>query len=270
MTRALGHIFMTMCTALLACGRASTASSPIGGTSLSVTPTSVGALTGREVSFTISPAASVVWSVDETSSCGTISNVGVYRAPATVPSSGECHVSAVSQADASERAHATITVLADVVGTWAPISPPVDYAYVALSNYGIQGLDGAKADAPKPLYVGTCLYGVWKSTDGGDTWTQTDDPFTGRNWSLVVDPTDSDVVYTLDGFGTSGLWKTTHGGASWVHISTKSLAHIEIDPLDHLHLLMTEHSGNYDLWESLDGGSTWINKGHPWGSQDRK
>jgi hypothetical protein len=260
--------------AIAACGTSSSLSMPLAPSAspFSIAPASVGVLTGRTVSFTTSPAIPVDWSVEEASSCGTISTAGVYSAPGAVPSGGDCHVSAASKADASVRAKATVTVFADAVGAWVPVSPPVDYAYVALSNYGLQGIDGAKPDAPKTLYVGTCLYGVWKTTDGGDTWAHTNDSFTGRNWSLVVDPTSSDVVYTLDGYGTGGVWKTTNGGASWTNvqhnIATNDLSHIEIDPQNHLHLLVTEHSGNYDLWETQDGGATWTNKGHPWGGHN--
>lgn len=157
-------------------------------------------------------------------------------------------------------------------GDWVDVSPPVDYKYVPLYNYGVQALGGAVADAPRTLYLGTCLHGVWKTTDGGQTWARTNDHFSGRNWSLVVDPTDSRTVYTTDGYGINGLWKTTDGGATWVdfthNMGDSDVSHIEIDPHNHLHLLVSLHGGNYDLFETLDGGTTWTNKGHPWGANN--
>jgi hypothetical protein len=158
-------------------------------------------------------------------------------------------------------------------GTWEDVSPSgVDYT-CSPNNYGFQSMDGAKKDAPKTLYVGTCNQGVWKTTNGGDSWFKASTgagSIDGRNWSLVVDHSNSNIVYTLCGFGgRQGIWKSINGGVDWAqvqnNITQNDLSHVEMDPLDHQHLLVTEHSGNYDLWESHDGGATWTNKGHPWG-----
>jgi hypothetical protein len=175
---------------------------------------------------------------------------------------------------------------------WKDISPPVDFKYQDLKNYGLQTIDGAKPDAQKTLYVGTCLQGLWKSTDSGDTWTKTntgkfynndgsvfsEPPYTGnpnnldsgRNWTLAVDPTDSNVVYTTAGYGFSqSLWKSTNGGVDWREMLGETgkktsgvLYTIAIDPLNHLHLITTMMSWvGYDsdagMQESFDGGETW-------------
>jgi hypothetical protein len=154
-------------------------------------------------------------------------------------------------------------------------------------------MDGAKPDAPLTLYVGTCGYGIWKTTDGGSTWRHVSTGRNGRrlgngtngssrNWSLAVDPTDSNELYTVDGYGTSqGLWKSTNGGVDWdpllsaalMRATTNDMSNIAIDPSDHLHLIVTGHSpwsGHADsrLIESFDGGVRW--KLHPplpgWGT----
>jgi photosystem II stability/assembly factor-like uncharacterized protein len=78
--------------------------------------------------------------------------------------------------------------------------------YVAVAAYATNGLAGDT--------------GVWKSTDGGNTWTDTTagisstDPYE----DLVIDPADPNTLFTTIGvFGepTSGIYKTTDGGNTW-------------------------------------------------------
>jgi hypothetical protein len=183
--------------------------------------------------------------------------------------------------------------LLPVTEEWVEISPPVNHAYLPLINYGFHSMDGAKRDAPLTLYVGTSGYGIWKTTDGASTWLHISTGRNGerlgngtsgssRNWALAVDPKDSNVLYTVDGYGSSqGLWKSTNGGVDWDSIlspalmraTTNDINSIAIDPLDHLHLLVTGHSpwsgyADSGIIESFDGGATW--KLHPplhgWGT----
>ena len=176
---------------------------------------------------------------------------------------------------------------------WENVTPPgVDIAYVAIQNYGLQSLAGAVPDAPQTLYLGTCDQGVYRTTDGANTWTKIDTgsfvnndgtPYTaqgpggnpvdsGRNWTMAVDPTDSNVVYTCPGYGFSqSLWKSTNGGVDWREMigsaaatSSNSVYSIAIDPLDHLHLVLTlfswmnsDANGDAGLLESHDGGESW-------------
>lgn len=86
------------------------------------------------------------------------------------------------------------------------------------------------------------------------------------------DPTDANVVYTAAGYGCAqGLWKSTNGGATWPQMfsqalikqGTNDIGSIEINPADHLHILVGAHSastgtpGAAGVWESRDGGRTW-------------
>jgi photosystem II stability/assembly factor-like uncharacterized protein len=90
-----------------------------------------------------------------------------------------------------------------------------------LSNYAIYSLAIAPKN-PDVLYAGTTS-GLCKTTDGGKTWTAL--PETGRKKldirvernksvrSLVVDPTNSDIVYA--GTPAGKIFKTINGGTTW-------------------------------------------------------
>ncbi|MCG6987167.1 MAG: glycosyl hydrolase [Gemmatimonadetes bacterium] len=96
------------------------------------------------------------------------------------------------------------------------------------------GAVGAVAVAPSDpnvIYVGTgsaCIRGnisvgkgVWRSTDGGDTWVHVGLPKSGEIGSIVVDPRDPDLVYVAalgDPFGDNperGVYRSRDGGRTW-------------------------------------------------------
>ena len=142
---------------------------------------------------------------------------------------------------------------------------------------------------PNVIYAGTgeaCIRndvshgdGVYKSVDGGKTWTNMglgDSRHIGR---IVVHPTDANRVYVAalgHAWGTNkkrGVFRSKDGGRNWQHILFKSEragSHdIAIDPVNpnvlyapiwqaqrYPHALISggEECG---LWRSLDGGDTW-------------
>ena len=143
-------------------------------------------------------------------------------------------------------------------------------------QFGFQTIGLSPAN-PNIVYVGTCYFGIWKTTNQGASWSRVStgangaNLATGRNWTLAVDPTNANVVYTVAGYGSGqGLWKSTNGGVDWsqmlpqsvMNSATADIYSISIDPADHNHLLVGSHSGwnftaNAGVLESRDGGNSW-------------
>lgn len=80
------------------------------------------------------------------------------------------------------------------------------------------------------LWVGTPAGGLWKSTDGGQSWTTTTDNLPSLGISaILIDPTNTDIMYLgtgdVDGSDTYGVGvlKSTDGGNTWnsTGLSTK-------------------------------------------------
>ena len=262
---------------------------------VTISPKNVSVAAGAMQAFTCSIAGAAAgkcaWSVKEAAG-GSISDAGIYSAP---KATGVYHVVATSSADAGQSDTATVSVAQSVVancdklpaaGTWENITPPE-----VLAGIGRPGDSGTFAFAVDPMnsgtvYLGTLRQKVWKTTDCGSTWTHVNtgrngallDP--GMNWTFLLDPTDTKIVYTNSGYGegTNGAFKSLNGGVDWDAIwppqdpAQADLGKVvqynfanvfAMDPSDHLHLLLTFHaecSAPYNqtcIGETTDGGATW-------------
>ena len=66
--------------------------------------------------------------------------------------------------------------------------------------------------------------GIYKSTDGGDTWRHTGLDSTGRIGRVIIHPTNPDIVYAAAlGHGYApqeerGIYRTTDGGRTWERV----------------------------------------------------
>jgi hypothetical protein len=111
-------------------------------------------------------------------------------------------------------------------GGWVNISPPgSNYA----STYSGINAVAVRPDNPAIVDAGADSNGMFRSTDCGATWAlvstgQNAAAMTsGRPWSLVIDPITPDVMYTVQGYGTSGLWKSTNAGVDWANVLTPEI-----------------------------------------------
>ncbi len=106
--------------------------------------------------------------------------------------------------------------------------------------------------------------GVWKSTDGGETWEHMGLEGTGRISEVLVHPRDPDVVYAASlghGFAPQeerGVYRTTNGGETWEKIlfvdEDTGISDLVMDPDDP----RTLFAGAWDLelhtWTRISGG----------------
>ena len=128
--------------------------------------------------------------------------------------------------------------------------------------------------------------GIYKSTDGGETWSNVGLPNSERIAKIVVDPRSSDTVFACvpgklwSDSGERGLYRTTDGGKSWslvlrgANLST-GCASVAQQP-GHPQVLLAgmwdfrrwgwayrsggespKASSASGLWRSTDGGVTW-------------
>jgi photosystem II stability/assembly factor-like uncharacterized protein len=143
--------------------------------------------------------------------------------------------------------------------------------------------------SPYTLYLTTDIEGMWKSTDGGATWTKIGNlPSPTSPGVIAIDPKDPQSMYYIGGVrGSSlGFWVSGDGGDTWIEPAgftahadnsvggwTNDVYDVQADPADFKHVLLTFHSGfewtgNAGVLESKDGGMTWVRhwSNAPWGA----
>lgn len=167
------------------------------------------------------------------------------------------------------RARLMLATGLDAAGTWQLRGP---------LNIGGRVTDvvGDPANANK-FYVGSASGGVWKTTDGGATFTPIfDGQGTLAIGALALDPRDSNILYVGTGEANpgggsvtqpgDGVWRTSDGGATWQHLGldqTVETGRIVVDPKNPNNLFVAamgnlfSHSIDRGVYRSQDAGATW-------------
>ena len=152
----------------------------------------------------------------------------------------------------------------------------------------IGAIDVADGD-PNVIYVGTgsaCIrgnvskgIGVYRSTDGGDSWTHIGLPDAGQIGRIEVHPRDADIAFVAamgDPFGPNperGVFRTTDGGETWDHVlaisDSTGVVDLAMNPGNPRIIFAAAWRGERKPWtaisgseesgifRSTDGGDTW-------------
>jgi len=178
-------------------------------------------------------------------------------------------------------------------GVWQPIGPqPIASTSEWLNRPGGRTALGAPpyagrvtAIAPDPFddqtaYVGTAQGGVWKTGDGGVTWSPIfDQQPTLAIGALATDPSTPGTIYggtgeanrSIDAYSGLGLFKSTDGGAAWAKVGGTRFdgcyfadVAVKADDPNVVLAAPTVIAGRYHkacaatgIYRSTDGGSTW-------------
>jgi CUB domain/Divergent InlB B-repeat domain/Secretion system C-terminal sorting domain len=118
------------------------------------------------------------------------------------------------------------------------------------------------------LFASTPAGGLWKSSNGGTSWTAITDAIAVLGATDVAfDPTNPDIMYLATGDGdagdtrSTGIYKSTDGGTTWVATGLNftlsqgtTLSKILVHPTNN-QILLT--AGNTGIRRSTDAGATW-------------
>jgi photosystem II stability/assembly factor-like uncharacterized protein len=140
--------------------------------------------------------------------------------------------------------------------TFDPTDPNILYATTGLGDW----CGGGNPGDPNP--VG---FGIWKSTNGGDTWFPINNGLADLTVShLVIDPSDPQTLYAAvgcvdDDIHLSGnVFKSTNGGATWQMLDGVSpdtpITRLALYPGDPQKVYALGYAG---VFYSEDGGTTW-------------
>jgi photosystem II stability/assembly factor-like uncharacterized protein len=209
----------------------------------------------------------------------------------------------ISAVDAIAGDRLTIYVGAASGGVWKSVDGGIRFKPVFdkhAQSIGAIAIDPAN---PKTVWVGTGESwvrnsvsvgdGLYKTTDGGDTWQRVGLEQSERIARIAIDPTNGSTVlvcalgHTFDDHPERGVYRTTDGGKTWARTlgiaDDTGCADLAIDPkspqtvyaamwqVRRLPWFFTSGGPRSGLFKSTDGGVTWqpIRNGLPAGDLGR-
>lgn len=122
---------------------------------------------------------------------------------------------------------------------------------------------------PTTMYAAGVAGGVWKTTNGGTSWSPTSDLMANLAvGSLTMDPANPNILYagTGEGFANgdavrgAGIFKTTDGGANWTQLANTTstdfyyVNDMAISPVNSNRVYAATRTG---VWRTTDGGTNW-------------
>jgi photosystem II stability/assembly factor-like uncharacterized protein len=154
---------------------------------------------------------------------------------------------------------------------WKPLGPSDAVGGTNLGRVNCIAFDPQKK---KTMYVCGADGGLWKTTDGGITWSpKFDFQPTLSVGDLAIDPKHRNVLYaaTSDPFGYNvpfwggtysvGVMKSINGGTTWTHTNlnwtvsqNRTIRRLVMHPTNAKILLAATSAG---LYRTVNGGATW-------------
>ena len=125
------------------------------------------------------------------------------------------------------------------------------------------------------IYVGFSQGGVFKTTDGGDTWLPIfDDQLFLAIGDITLDPNDPNTVYVGTGdvnitgrpFIGDGIYRSTDGGATWEHLGLteqRIISKVIVHPNNPSTIYVSamglpfQRNEQRGLYKTTDGGQNW-------------
>lgn len=104
------------------------------------------------------------------------------------------------------------------------------------------------------VYAGTYYDGIYRSTDGGSTWTK--EASLNYNYRMATTPADPDIVFASS---TNSIYRSIDAGDSWTTLSSglygRSFYGLSISPVNASNVYLGNDTG---FFKSTNMGSNWI------------
>ncbi|MBV8857913.1 MAG: VCBS repeat-containing protein [Acidobacteria bacterium] len=122
---------------------------------------------------------------------------------------------------------------------------------------------------PSTLYAGT-RFGVFKTTNGGESWAEADGGALSSAPNIikiVIDPSSPQTVYAAAAI--RGVFKSTDGGATWAEINTGLTQNsftlqprtLALDPSNHSTVYAGLSNFPAGVFKTTNGGASWTSSG---------
>ncbi|MDP3998768.1 MAG: hypothetical protein Q8P89_04105, partial [bacterium] len=156
----------------------------------------------------------------------------------------------------------------DAGNTWVRKTSDVIYGNTDFAGWHSGHLIAIRTDNPNIIFVGSMQEkvsdvwqkggGIWKSADGGNTFSHLDSFSTAGSGDLnvldlAISPSNPGIIYAAVQNGN--VKRTTDGGNSWTGMSPVGAYSVAIHPTNPNIVFAASENGR--IWRTTNGGSSW-------------
>ena len=118
---------------------------------------------------------------------------------------------------------------------------------------------------PSVLYAGAQIGGLWKSTNGGQSWSPINNGYTGDTSSFfLINPAAPSILYVGS---NAGVFQSVNGGANWSPrnngLPGGGIVAMALDPANSSRLYVSVNAPGGGVFRSSDGGFNWTSRPLP-------